>query len=496
MDTKVTLNRELGMKEGISITTGTVVGVGLFTTGAQCVGIMGSGIILLTFISLLICILPAFMYAEMGAALPYAGGTYNYAKRAINVPVANIAAWHYLLALIAMCSTESLAFSNYFSWIFKGAGLNVAIDNRIIAAALMLFFVFINYKGVKVSGKWQNAFVYFFWSVSAVWMLYMIQHVDFGNFVPEQMATFPGFKAWMEILTWIWWCYAGFETCVGMGGEIKYPQIQIPRALFLSPFIIFAINALFQWFLAGLVPLAEQSSLAAAVAPYAEGLEKAGYMGFPIILLCCGIAFGGDFSTLNPGVEVPSRYLYQMGLDGCLPGVFGKLHPKYRTPHVAIIFVGIVAFLLILTNSINFVAQINICSLFWSYIIGFISFAELRRKEPDLPRPYRAPWATFSVVSSVIIYALMGWSCGWEHVGISFVVTGCALLFYLVYGRKRAVSQEEIKAIQAAEAATLEEDIPDDATKARMDAEYRKWKIAVGAITIVAILLYVISFVL
>ena len=115
MDTKVTLNRELGMKEGISITTGTVVGVGLFTTGAQCVGIMGSGIILLTFISLLICILPAFMYAEMGAALPYAGGTYNYAKRAINVPVANIAAWHYLLALIAMCSTESLAFSNYFS---------------------------------------------------------------------------------------------------------------------------------------------------------------------------------------------------------------------------------------------------------------------------------------------------------------------------------------------------------------------------------------------
>ena len=188
-------------------------------------------------------------------------------------------------------------------------------------------------------------------------------------------------------------------------------------------------------------------------------------MGFPIILLCCGIAFGGDFSTLNPGVEVPSRYLYQMGLDGCLPGVFGKLHPKYRTPHVAIIFVGIVAFLLILTNSINFVAQINICSLFWSYIIGFISFAELRRKEPDLPRPYRAPWATFSVVSSVIIYALMGWSCGWEHVGISFVVTGCALLFYLVYGRKRAVSQEEIKAIQAAEAATLEKDIPDDATK-------------------------------
>lgn len=61
----VTLNRQLGMREGITITTGTVIGVGLFTTGANCVGIMGAGIILLTFIGLLICILPALMYAEM-----------------------------------------------------------------------------------------------------------------------------------------------------------------------------------------------------------------------------------------------------------------------------------------------------------------------------------------------------------------------------------------------------------------------------------------------
>ena len=315
----VTLNRQLGMREGITITTGTVIGVGLFTTGANCVGIMGAGIILLTFIGLLICILPALMYAEMGAALPYAGGTYNYAKRAISLPVANISAWHYLMALIACCSTESLAFSNYFSWIFKGMGMEVAIDNRIIAAVLMFLFVFINYRGVKLSGRWQNAFVFFFWSVSAVWMLVMIHNIDFSNYLPETLTTFPGFKAWVEILTWIWWCYAGFETCVGMGGEIKYPQINIPRALFLAPFVIFIVNALFQWFLAGLVPAASHSALAEAAAPYAEGLQMAGYMGFPIVLLCIGVAFGGDFSTMNPGIEAPSRYIYQMGQDGCLP---------------------------------------------------------------------------------------------------------------------------------------------------------------------------------
>lgn len=490
----ITLNRELGMREGITITTGTVIGVGLFTTAAQCVGIMGAGIFLITFVALLICILPALMYAEMGAALPYAGGTYNYAKRAISLPVANISAWHYLLALIALCATESLAFANYFSWIFKGMGMEVVIDNRIIAAVLMFIFVLINYRGVKVSGKWQNAFVFFFWGVSAVWMLTMIHNIDFSNYLPETLLTFPGFKAWVEILTWIWWCYAGFETCVGMGGEIKYPQINIPRALFLSPFIIFVVTAIFQWFLTGLVPAADHSALAASLAPYAEGLEMAGYMGFPIVLLCIGVAFGGNFSTINPSVEAPSRYIYQMGVDGCLPKACGKIHPKFRTPHVAVLIVGIVSFLLILTNSIVFVAQVNICSLFWCYIIGFISFARLRKNEPDLPRPYKAPFAAFSTVSSVIIYALMMWSCGWLHVGISFAVTACSLIFFYIFARNRRVSAEEIVEIQTKEAAMLEEDVPTPEEKAKMDKEFKIWKFLTAGLTILVIALYVISF--
>ena len=142
-----------------------------------------------------------------------------------------------------------------------------------------------------------------------------------------------------------------------------------------------------------------------------------------------------------------------------------KLHPKFRTPHIAILIVGITAFLLILTNSIAFVAQINICSLFWCYIIGFISFWNLRRKEPELKRPYKAPMPLFATVSSIIIYALMMWSCGWIHVGISFIITGCSLGFYLLFARNRRVSKEEIIEIHAKEAELVEGDIPSEAEK-------------------------------
>ena len=95
-----------------------------------------------------------------------------------------------------------------------------------------------------------------------------------------------------------------------MGAETKYPQYTLPRALKVSVFLVFAVNALFQWFLVGLVPHEFYHILAVADAPYAEGLRAAGLVGFPIILLCIGIAFGGDLSTINPGIAAPARYIY------------------------------------------------------------------------------------------------------------------------------------------------------------------------------------------
>ena len=71
-----------------------------------------------------------------------------------------------------------------------------------------------------------------------------------------------------------------------MGAETKYPQYTLPRALKVSVFLVFAVNALFQWFLVGLVPHEFYHILAVADAPYAEGLRAAGLVGFPIILLC------------------------------------------------------------------------------------------------------------------------------------------------------------------------------------------------------------------
>ena len=138
--------------------------------------------------------------------------------------------------------------------------------------------------------------------------------------------------------------------------------------------MVFALNALFQWFLVGLVPKEFYGILAAADAPYAEGLKAVGLVGFPIILLCIGIAFGGDLSTINPGIAAPARYIYTMAEDGALPKFLGKIHPKFKTPYVAVIVVGVINFILIATGSINYIASVSLISLAICYMIGSLSY--------------------------------------------------------------------------------------------------------------------------
>lgn len=109
-----TLNRALGLSECVTITAGAVIGVGLFTVGSQIVGLMGGTVIVASLISFLLILFPSAMYGEMGAALPLAGGTYSFAKRAINYPVAVFESWNYTLAQIGIGASEAMAFLELF----------------------------------------------------------------------------------------------------------------------------------------------------------------------------------------------------------------------------------------------------------------------------------------------------------------------------------------------------------------------------------------------
>lgn len=498
-NSSVNLTRAMGFTEATTVSVGLVVGVGIFTVGSSAVGALtGGSIIIATFFALLVSIYPCLMYGEMGGALPFAGGTYNFARRTLGKGTASIAAWHYVVTITSCAAGEALAFANYFSWIFKAVNIDFSIDVRILAFILMLFFTVINYRGIEVSSKIQNGFVFFFWGATLVWMVYMCGNVDAGNFLFPNADTMPtGFSEFMSYVVLVWWCFSGFETSLGMAGEIKYPRINIPRTMMVIPFVLFAINGLFQWFLTALVPLDQQHILLDAAAPYADGLSAAGYVGLPILLLCIAIAFGGDMSTMNPCVTAPSRYFFTMASDGVMPKALGKIHPKYNTPYIAVIVTAVIIFLLILTNSIGFIALLSASSMFWVYTIGYISFWNLRRKEPDLPRSFKVKGAAFGTIFSVITYVVFFFSCGLKSALLSCSITVACLVYYFVWGKRHMVSDEEVRRmIDEANASEKVNEIPSPEEKRKMDRTFHIWLISAISVSVLVCVLFIVMWIL
>lgn len=486
------LKRSFGMREAVTITVGTVVGVGLFTTGANVVGMMGSAVIIATFVAMLISIYPALLYAEMGAALPYAGGTYKYASLGIGRPFGMLAGWNFIISLVSVTSGEALAFSFYFKTFLGALGLEIpggTTSDIIIACIAVLAFLICSVRGVEITGRLQNGFMFFFWGVAVIWFLLMIPNVGLSNFV--QLPDYVDFSAggFIGSVALIWWCFAGFETCCAMGEEIKYPHINIPRALFLAPFIVFAVNALFQWFLVGIVPTENLEAISVASAPYAEAMTIAGILGFPLIMLAAGVAFGGDFSTLNSSISVPPRYLFTMARDGAMPRVFAKVHPKYKTPYVAIVTLGVLTLLLIATGSMIYIASLSLFADLFYYVIGIIACGFLRSRRPDLERPYKAPLIQVGVPISAIIYLIMMTQLDREALltGAVWCIVGL-VIFFICQGKYGKQGDAEMAAqIIAHEDPPAEE-------KAKMDKEFAIWRTIVGIAVIVAILIYILPF--
>ena len=509
------LNRTLGLAECVTITAGAVIGVGLFTVGSQIVGLMGGTVIVASLIAFVMILFPCAMYGELGAALPLAGGTYSYAKRAINYPTAVFESWNYTLAQIGIGASESMAFSNYFVRLLNALGMNVPTDDNdysfidlingscdasiflwkaLPAIGLFILFTFISYRGAEMNGKTQNFFMFFFWACSLVWFATVIARADFSG-VTEMVAGVGiphGVNAFAQAVLLVLWCFFGFETIVGMGSEVKFPQLTLPRALLITPFCVLAVNLLFQWFLCALTPAENIPDLYTAAAPYASAMEYAGIVGLPLIILCLGITLGGDFSTMNPCIAGPARYIYIMAEDGNFPRWFGKVHPKYKSPHRAVVLCAVLGIFFILSGSIKIVAMMCAYNQIQCYIIGYISFYMLRKKEPELERPFRCPAGTFATIFSCVTFGIL-LILAYDPVAIWYNIIWdvLAIAYYFFFVRKRPIPQEALDV----EALALVTQEPTAEEKAKLDKQYKRWRIGAYCFAALGVLLFVCSWI-
>jgi len=422
---KLGLVRQLGLFDSTMVMMGIVIGSGIFlTTGIMAKSIPSAGLILLAWIvGGLLTLAGALTYAELGAAMPEAGGQYVYLREAYGPMSGFLFGWIlYLVYLTGGIAALALAFAEYTGYFFPSLGtgnLLLSFDitllrnplqytlsaGQLMGVAIIILLSVVNFIGVGLGKSIQNVF-----TVIKIGTITVIIVLGFAigkgtapllNFNPSNLS-FGGVMIGFGVsLVAVAWAFDGWNNVNFVAGEIKNPKRNLPLALILGTFGITALYVLVNYVYLYALPIQETVGVV-RIAEKATGALFGSSTG----ALISAAVIVSVFGSLNGTILVGPRVYYAMAKDGLFFRKVAHVHPRFRTPGFSILIQAIWASLLTLLGSFEqiFTFAMFMAIVFW--IAAAASVFTLRKKKPDLPRPYKT-WG-YPVVPAVFIIASSG----------------------------------------------------------------------------------------
>ncbi|MFC1556534.1 APC family permease [candidate division KSB1 bacterium] len=421
------LVRQLGLFDSTMVVVGIVIGSGIFlTTGIMAQSIPSAGLILLAWlIGGLLTLAGALTYAELGAAMPEAGGQYVYLKEAYGPMSGFLFGWIlFLVYMTGGLAGLALAFGEYVGSFFPSLGtehtilaLNVPFfqdslhyslsAGQITGIIAIIILSIFNFIGVGLGKYIQNLFtVIKIGTIAAI----IILGFSIGEGTPPEMALNPDGLGFGSIiiglgvaLVAVSWAFDGWNNVNFIAGEIKNPKRNLPSALILGTLGITILYVLVNYIYLYALPIQETVGVV-RIAEKATGALFGSSAGALISALVIVSVFG----ALNGSIMVGPRVYYAMAKDGLFFRKVAHVHPRFRTPGFSILIQAVWASFLTLLGTFEqiFTFTMFIAIAFW--IAAAASVFTLRKKRPDLPRPYKT-W-------------------GYPFVPAIFILTSCGIL--------------------------------------------------------------------
>ena len=438
---KTELSRDLGVFTITMVGVGAMIGAGIFVLTGIAAGTAGPALILVFAANALITLLTAVAYAELGSAIPEAGGGYLWVKEGLPGPNAFLAGWMSWFAHAVAGSLYALGFGSYFALVFEELGVQILgmpphSLEKVFAVAIALAFIGINFIGVSETGMAGNVITVLKVAIIGVFVVsglsFMFDHpVSFEKFTPFAPTGLGGIFAAMG-LTFI--AFEGYEIIVQTGEESRNPKKDIPRAVFWSLAIVIPIYILVSITALGAVtPDANEPTWQWLGNRGELGLAEAArqFMPFGTTLLLIG-GLLSTMSALNATTFSSTRVSFAMGRDRNLPDFFASVHEGTRTPYLALFASGAMIILMAVFVPIEDVAagaDVMFMLLFLQVNVALIT---LRRRHSDkLDYGYLVPffpWVTIlAIVTQTFLAAWMfqfsplAWAivAGWLAVGLA-----------------------------------------------------------------------------
>jgi amino acid transporter/nucleotide-binding universal stress UspA family protein len=419
------LIRELGLKEALAIGLGTMIGAGIFVLPGIAVHRAGQAAAFSYLLAGLICLPVAMIVSELATGMPRAGGSYTFIAQALG-PLAG--------SVVGPANWLGLTFANGFYLIATGhyLALFVPIPPWSVALITGVIFVWLNYRGAKISGGVQILVVVV---LVAILGLFVIAGLFNDPAIPRESFPIHGWGPVIGSIGLIIVSFTGFEKISTVAEEVKQPGRTLPLAIIGSVVIATFLYVMLLFVATGLMPPGEINPKQGLLVEAAD--RTFGPWGEAVMLVAALLA---TLSSANAATMASSRISYGMGRDLVLPGWFGQAHHKYNTPSNGILFTGGLAILLGMTGEAEILAEISSALFMVSYALLSVSVLTMRRAKPRWYRPsFQAPlYPVLPIVTIVLVLGVILTMDNFSKVaGLGLVAL--SLVWYGIWVRKHTV---------------------------------------------------------
>ena len=425
---KNSLKRTLGAFDLIMFGVGCTIGTGIFVlTGIAAAKYAGPAIAISFVLAGLACMFAALAYTELAAMVPVAGSAYTYSYVVLGEIVAWLVAWGLILEYSVAASTVSAGWSGYFVGILETGGIHFPeslskspYDGGIInlpAVMIALFIGTLLIRGTKesvvvnrilVGVKILVIFIFLFMSAP---MIKMENYADFFPFGWSGVGI--GAAA-------IFFAYLGFDAVATTAEECKNPNRDLPIGIMGGLLVCAVLYVLVSLALTGITHYSQLNS----PEPIALALRLNG-SNIGSALVGTG-AVVGMVAVLLVLMYGQSRIFFVMSRDGLLPAFFSKLHKKYETPYIGLIFITAAVAIIAGFTPIHIMGNMSSLGILFAFLVVSVGVLVLRVKNPDAERPFRCP-AVFFVAPAAIL------SCGYLMYNL-LLKTGAPFFIWFALG--------------------------------------------------------------
>lgn len=443
------LQRVLGLWSAISIVIGTVIGSGVFLVPSAMVHFVGSVKILFVvwIVAGLLSLFGALTYAELAAAMPEAGGEYVYLSAAYGPFWGYIYGWtQFWVAKSGSIATLAAGFYTYLTAFFPVLGVSLVVVplhigpggslleihyGQIVAIGVILILAAVNYVGVRSGGNLQVF-------VTAVKLLLIAGIIVVGlcsgrgdfSHLGARIVGVGGVAGFFAAMVSALWAYDGWNNVSMVSSEIRDPKRNLPRSLILGTAAVIAtyilINIAYFYVMAP-AQVAASHRVAADVMSSLYGRAAAGAVTIAVLI--------SIFAALNGSILSGSRVPYAMARDGLFFRTAAKVHPQYRTPGNSMILLCLWSCIVVLSGWYDDLYNFVIFGSWILYLMTAVSVFVLRKKRPDMPRPYRVIGypvvpVLFVAVASLLLVSTIQTRPRESLMGLGLMALGIPFYFY------------------------------------------------------------------